>query len=191
VKIARSNPQARERRVLSRADHDFFRTPPEATAALLAREVFPGAVWEPACGDGAMVRPIEDAGYRVIATDLVDRGYGEAGRDFLLEQQLPAECGSVVTNPPFKLATQFVEHALDLGARKVAVLCRVAFLEGQARGAGIHQRLSRVWVFSRRITLWHGEATDIEKAASSGGAMAFAWFVIEREHRGPVVGFIP
>jgi hypothetical protein len=187
--LVRSNPHARERRISSRESKDYFCTPPEATAALLEREVFPGVVWEPACGNGAMARPIEAAGYRVVATDLVDRGYGQPGRDFLLEQLLPEGCGSVVTNPPFKLATQFVEHALDLGARKVVVLCRVAFLEGQARRLGIHQRLSRVWIFSKRITLWHGEMAE-EDRPYSHGAMAFAWFVYEREHRGAVVGFI-
>ena len=168
------NPAARERRVSTRADADFFRTPPDATRALLAREVFPGGVWEPACGDGAMARVLEDAGYRVIASDLVDRGYGTAVDDFLLQRAMPAECDSVVTNPPFKLATEFVAHALDLGARKVAVLCRVAFLEGKARGSGIHSSLSRVWVFSSRITLWHGDIPEAERPDWNRGAMAFA-----------------
>lgn len=185
-----ANQHARERRVSSRQDHDFFRTPPEATRALLAREVFPGAVWEPACGDGAMARVLEDAGYRVISTDLVDRGYGEAGRDFLLEPTPPFEVDSLVTNPPFRLATEFVQHALDLGIRKVAVLCRVAFLEGKQRGAGIHGRLSRVWVFSSRITLWHGDIPEDQRPEWNRGAMAFAWFVYERDHRGASVGFI-
>ncbi|MBX9594906.1 MAG: hypothetical protein K2X46_11105 [Roseomonas sp.] len=183
-----SNRHAREGRTLSRQDLDFFPTPPRATAALLEREAFPGLIWECACGDGAMARVIEAAGHQVVATDLVDRGYGKAGVDFLMEYRLPDRCESIVTNPPFRLATQFVEHALDLGARKVAMLCRVAFLEGQERGGGIHRRLSRVWVFSSRITMMHGSLgapTD-----DARGAMAFAWFVWERHHSGPHLGFI-
>lgn len=183
-----SNRHAREHRTLSRQDLDFFPTPARATAALLAREAFPGTIWECACGDGAMARVIAGAGLPLISTDLVDRGYGKARIDFLMEPSLPAGCESIVTNPPFRLATQFVEHALDLGARKVAMLCRVAFLEGQERGAGIHRRLSRVWVFSSRITMMHGSLgapTD-----DARGAMAFAWFVWERHHSGPHLGFI-
>lgn len=186
-----ANIRARERRVSARDDVDYFRTPEAATRALLDREVFPGSVYECACGDGAMARVIEAAGYRVMASDIVDRGYGEAGRDFLLETQLPTGCESVITNPPFRLATRFAEHALQLGARKVALLCRVAFLEGQERAAGIFAdgRLSRVWVFSRRITLWRGDLAEPE-GGPKGGAIAFAWFVWERHHRGSQVGWI-
>lgn len=189
---ARGNPQARERRMRSRADHDFFPTPPRATQALLDREALPGAVWECACGDGAMARVIAAAGYGVVATDLVDRGFGEPRRDFLLESRLPDGVDSIVTNPPFRLATRFVEHALQLGARKVAMLGRVAFLEGQKRGAGIHASLSRVWIFSSRITLLHGGLGEGPRQDDDmRGAMAFAWFVWERHHRGVQVGFVP
>lgn len=183
-----SNPRSRERRVSSRAHDDFYRTPAAATAALLARESFPGYVWECACGDGAMAEPIEDAGYCVHATDLVDRGYGQGGVDFLAAKTLPPGCESIITNPPFKLGTAFMRHAIGLGARKVALLCRVAFLEGQERRPILEEHLSRVWIFSSRITLWRG---DDPAAQDKGGAMAFAWFVFERGHRGASIGFIP
>lgn len=183
-----ANPRARERRVSSRNHADFYRTPEVATLALLERESFPGAIWEPACGDGAMSLPLKRAGYRVTSSDLVDRGFGIVGTDFLAEKELPAGVESIVTNPPFKFGTAFARHALDLGARKIALLCRVAFLEGQERRPLLEQHLSRVWVFSRRITLWRG---DDPEARDTGGAMAFAWFVFERGQRGPTVGFIP
>lgn len=184
-----SNKVARERRTMVGNDGDFFRTPPAAVAALLEREVFPRQIWEPACGDGAISKPLEAAGYDVHSTDLFYRGFGAAGADFLQTRQLPTGFDAIITNPPFKLGTQFVQHALDLGARKVAMLCRVAFLEGKERRDGIFsgQRLSRVWVFSGRITLWRG---DDPNPKSTGGAMAFAWFVWERHHHGASVGFI-
>ena len=68
-----------------RAPFEFYPTPPEATRALLAAESFKGPIWEPACGDGAIARELRAAGYDVVATDLVDYGYGEGGRDFLAE----------------------------------------------------------------------------------------------------------
>jgi len=40
-------------------------------------ESFEGQIWEPACGDGAISRVLEAAGYQVISTDLIDRGYGQ------------------------------------------------------------------------------------------------------------------
>ena len=163
-----------------REANDFYPTPPESTEALLRVEEFPRKcppdVWEPACGDGAISKVFEAHGYKVHSTDLVDRGYGTPRRDFLMENSLAAP--SVVTNPPFKLADEFVLHALNMGAVKVAILARLAWLEGTARHASLWSMRppARVWVFSKRQTLWRGD--DIE-AKSSGGAIAFAWFVWE------------
>ena len=55
-------------------------------------------IWEPACGDGAMSRILEAAGHTVISTDLVDRGYGRGGHDFLADHETMAD--HIVTNPP-------------------------------------------------------------------------------------------
>ncbi|RVT96309.1 hypothetical protein EOD42_14455 [Rhodovarius crocodyli] len=183
------NKAARERRHADGVDGDFFRTPAIATRALLEREVFPRGIWEPACGDGAISQVLEALGHDVISTDLFARGYGVAGWDFLQQRALPHGVEAIITNPPFKLGTRFVQHALGLGARKIAMLCRVAFLEGQERRDTIfaHQQLSRVWIFSSRITLWRGDDPNPQE---KGGAMAFAWFVLERHHHGGTVGFI-
>lgn len=90
-----------------RHDADFYPTPWECTAALMARfgDMLPGPVWEPACGDGAICRHL---GRAHIATDLHDRGYGEGGVDFLASRRA---CGSIITNPPFKIAEAFIRHA--------------------------------------------------------------------------------
>lgn len=114
------------------AEHDFYPTPPEATWALLeAVPSWPEPIHEGACGDGAMVRVLQQYGRHVIATDLIDRGYGAGGQDFL---QIKEPMGrSFVTNPPFKLATRFARHALSLGYEKVALLSRINFLNGTER----------------------------------------------------------
>ena len=65
---------------------DFYITPPEATKALLAVEKFGPCIWEPACGDGAMSRTLEEAGYKVTSTDLHSHGYGVSGVDFLIRR---------------------------------------------------------------------------------------------------------
>lgn len=180
-----------EHRITSKAAgaHDFFVTPAWVTEALLDREVFAGPIWEPACGNGAMSRVLEAAGYAVHSTDLVDRGYGEGGVDFLAQPfPVAVHPGSIVTNPPFSLAGDFARHALGLGVRKVALFGRLGFLEGQKRAAFFERHPpSRVWIFARRATLWAGDAPDPKER---GGRQAFAWFVWERGHPPAAPGWI-
>ncbi len=175
----------------ARETHDFYPTHPGATKALLSVERFHGAIWEPACGDGAMSRVLEDAGHDVVSTDLIDRGYGEGGRDFLMEWAPRAP--NIVTNPPFRWAIEFANRALTLtaarGGGKVALFLRLAFLEGLER-----QRwyatvpLARVWVMSRRVPMARGKTHE---AKDGHGVIAFAWFVFEHGHVGaPALGWL-
>lgn len=165
--------------------NDFYPTPPEGTEALLQVETFDGPIWEPACGNGAISEVLKTHGYEVISTDLVDRGYGETGIDFLMEYKPLAP--NIITNPPYKLARPFIEKSLSLTTGKVAMLCRLAFLEGASRKEFFEQSpLARVWVFSKRLSIYRrGEEMK------SGGMVAFAWYVWERHHEGPpVLGWI-
>lgn len=171
-----------------RDEHDFYPTPPCATKALLAVEEFVGAIWEPACGTGDMARVLADAGHEVIATDLIGRGYGEGGRDFMMEWAPRAP--NIVTNPPFSWAVQFVDRALQLttppagqnAPRKVAMFLRLAFLEGQVRGRWFPSTpLARVYIMSRRVPIGKGRLLEEDEKA---GPLAFAWFVWEHGHLG-------
>lgn len=172
----------------NREINDFYPTPPRGTQALLAVEKFYGNIWEPACGDGAISRELESAGYDVVSTDLIDRGYGIPRRDFLLDYEMTAD--NIVTNPPFKLANEFVAHALTRSRRKVAMLCRLAWLEGKERGKMFQRTpIARVWVFSSRIPMLRG---GDKMLAGGGGMIAFAWFVWDHEHKGPpTLGWLP
>ena len=82
-----------------RAAYEFYPTPPEATRALLSVESFEGDIWEPACGDGAISKVLEAAGYQVVSTDLIDRGYGAGGHNFLNSDKPLAK--NIITNPPY------------------------------------------------------------------------------------------
>ncbi len=169
-----------------RARDDFYPTPPEATRALLSVEDFSGGlVWEPACGNGAISRLLEDAGYPVLSSDLVDRGFGEAGVDFLLDHVTRAR--HIVTNPPYVQAQEFVEHGLTRVDGKVVMLLKLVFLEGERRRS-FYQRtpLKRVWVFSRRLKMSR-DGTDYK----ARGMIAFAWFVWEQGFEGePSIGWL-
>jgi hypothetical protein len=99
-----------------RQEQNFYPTPAWVTEALLRTVRLPKGIWEPCCGDGAMARVLESHGHHVVGTDLVDRGYGEGGRDFLMESRLPDSVTAIVTNPPYgrTLLPRFVDHALAL-----------------------------------------------------------------------------
>ena len=167
------------RRKADLAGPDFFPTPAWATHALVEHERFDGTIWECACGDGAMARVLETAGYAVNATDLHDRGHGRPGVDFLAASE-PVD--NIVTNPPYNVAEAFVAQGLGLARRKLALLLRLAFLEGANRANSIFLRTppARVWVFSERITFY---MKDAPRAGS--GTTAYAWFVWDKAATGP------
>lgn len=150
---------------------DFFPTPAWATHALIDNEQFDGEIWESACGNGAMADVLAMTGQPVISTDLQDRGYGEGGIDFLTSNRRAA---NIVTNPPYNAAEGFVEAGLRKADRKLALLLRLAFLEGANRQRTIFTENppSRVWVFSERITFYPAGA--VQKGT---GTTAYAWFV--------------
>jgi len=172
---------------VNREKDDFYPTHPCATKALLSVERFGSRIWEPACGEGDMSRVLIEAGHEVISHDLVDRGFGVPRRDFLMERELVAP--DIVTNPPFKLALQFCQHALDLKAVKIAMFLRLAFLEGLERKAFFERHPpARVWVMSRRVPMQRGR---LSQEGDRNGVMAFAWFVWERGCLGrPEIGFL-
>lgn len=158
---------------------DLYETPEEATRALLAHEPVPDRVWECACGPGAIVRVLREAGRQVVATDLVnyDCPDSDAGVDFLMEHRAPERVEAIVTNPPFKLADQFVRHGLRLVPR-VIVLLRLAALEGAGRSDIIEGHLVRVWLGRERLPFMHRHGYEGPKNSNSGAP--FAWFVFDR-----------
>ncbi len=154
---------------------DFYPTPPWATFALIDNEPFRGDIWECACGDGSMSKVLEQTGNPVINSDLYDRGFGEAGHDFLHTSR---RATNIITNPPFHSAEGFVASGLTGASCKFALLLRLAFLEGAKRTRTIFHIYppSRVWVFSERITFYMKGA----KRAGSG-TTAYSWFVWEKD----------
>ena len=154
---------------------DFFPTPRWATHALIDNEAFDGEIWECACGDGSMSEVLKQTGNAVVSSDLYDRGYGEAGVDFLKARR---KTQNIVTNPPYNAAEGFVERGLDLAHRKFALLLRLAFLEGKNRQHTIFAKNppSRVWVFSERITFYPAGAVQ-----KGSGTTAYAWFVWDKD----------
>ena len=159
-----------------RQKDDFYATPPEATQQLLDVEKFEGKIYEPCCGQGHISKVLIKNGYDVESSDLVDRGYGKSNIDFLMEYQTR---DNIITNPPYgRLLMQFVRQTQKIADKKIAMLLKLTFLEGQERKEFFKEYPpTRVHVFSKRLSLMkNGESYD-------GGMMALAWFVWEKNNK--------
>jgi hypothetical protein len=102
----RAPVRAAERRAIhvsgyDREGRDFYATPDWVTKALLQHVSFRGPIWEPCCGDGAMSTVLAAYRYKVVSTDIAERGFGTSGIDFLTCRTVPGGCRSIVTNPPY------------------------------------------------------------------------------------------
>jgi hypothetical protein len=117
-------PKSRRPRSTDRQAEDFYPTVDTSPIlALLARDGDVirgcGAVWEPACGDGAMVRHIRAAGIPCCASDLIDRGCPDSWTaDYFT--CLKSRGGAIITNPPYNLINardghgRWLRHTLDM-----------------------------------------------------------------------------
>jgi hypothetical protein len=172
--------QGAKRSALSERSNDLYETPACAIRALMRVESLPQIIWEPCAGRGAISRELISAGHAVIASDLVFYPGADNGIltniDFLMERKAPPGCRTIVTNPPFKLADQFVRHGLDLSCT-VIVLLRLMALEGASRTDLIDRHLVRVWAGIERLPMMHREGLEGARIGNSGAP--FAWFVFE------------
>lgn len=162
-------------------EHDYYATDPRAVELLLENETFCSHIWEPACGEGHITKTLEKNGYFVNSSDLIYRGLGVGGVDFLTHQGTGYHI-DIITNPPYKYARQFVEQALELVAdgQKVAMFLKLTFLEGQARRELFRKYPPQtVYVSSARLECGkNGEFTG-------SSAVAYCWIVWRKGYPGP------
>jgi hypothetical protein len=183
---AHSTIGARNYAYEDREINDYYATEPKALEMLLEKEHFSDNIWECACGEGHLSRVLEAHGHTVLSTDLIDRGYGTGGVDFLTYQG--GFNGDIITNPPYKYALDFVRKALDIipNGHKVAMFLKLQFLEGKARRDFFENTPPRkVYVSSSRLhCAMNG---DFEKYKRMN-AVAYAWFIWEKgNHEEPII----
>jgi hypothetical protein len=171
---------------LAESGPDFYPTPRWGTQALLVHEKFEGSILEPCCGDGSMVKVLREYGYWVEASDKYDRGFGER-RDFF---DITAPQDNIVTNPPFGIAEDILEHALSLASGKVCLLLRTAFLESKRRYNKFYcdRPPARVLVFAQRLSIYkNGNQGD-----AGSGTTSYSWFIWEvGKYAGTQIIWIP
>lgn len=162
---------------------DEYNTPSWVTKLLLSVEHLPGKIWEPACGEGYISKLLP---FSTISSDIRtdDKVYGWRGIDFLKSKPIVHQkIDTIITNPPYSLAEQFMVHGLEIADQKVVLLLRLLFLEGQHRNALFKKYpISKIWVLSQRPNFTGG---------GKGGMLCFAWFVWEKPLKGPTtLGFL-
>jgi hypothetical protein len=135
-----------------------------------------------------MVKPLRGTFSDVYASDIFDYGAGFSVADYLFGPK-PEQVDWTITNPPFRLAEQFIERALATSREGVAVIVRSAFLEGVGRYRGLFKinPPSIVLQFSERVVMHKGKLS-----AKGSTATAYCWIVWKHLHSGPTqLGWIP
>ena len=193
-----------------RRPQDYYATPTWATKALLDRERFWGNVYEPACGEGYISKELKYAGLNVISSDVnckipVTKDFGETYEeviafgnyiiDFLDERQverclinydMDMMADHIITNPPFKLATEFMLQAKKHAKHKVALLLKLNHLAGARRFKSIWQDkefpLKKVLIFCKRLQF---------PGYKCSTTLEMAWFIWDRGYEGrPYIDWI-
>lgn len=171
--------------------YDGFHTPLIAVDTLLKVEKFHYNIWEPANGFNRISKPLREYGYNVYTSDIHPWskqtqsiiGFEDCRR---LPKPFREEGADIITNPPFKLASMFVQQGMKLlpKGRKIALLLRLQFVEGNRRYAELFSKTPpmRVHVYSFRLPrmrrfLYHGPDT--------GSVLCFAWMVWKVGYKGP------
>jgi hypothetical protein len=119
--------------------------------------------WSRLCGT-----PVSD----VIGSDIAD------GADFLHHPPPTRDIGAIITNPPYALAREFIEHALHLdGVRVVAMLLRADFDHAATRA----HLFADCAMFAKKVVL----TKRIRWFQDSTGSPSFnhCWMIWDRQHR--------
>lgn len=166
----------------SRASLDVYPTPAWCVQRLLERVDLPGEEWlDPCAGDGAIVRAVRACRHDVKWTAVEIRedcrhllrrevpGDRVLIGDFL-SLELPVAPRVVIGDPPYSLATEFIQRSLDL-ADTVAFLLRLNYLASAKRAEDARTRAADVYVLPNRPSFTGGKTDSCE----------YAWFVWKRE----------
>lgn len=145
---------------------DYFPTPPWATRALcewlgahLGEPLEIQRVWEPACGELHMARPLREYFAEVWATDVWRYTPDHGICDFLLDGPSHGEFDWIITNPPFNIGEWFVQKAIERARRGVAMFVRSSFSEGGERYSSLftdEDRPAYELVFCERVVCLKG-----------------------------------
>lgn len=170
-----------------RQNEDFYATEPVAGELLLQIEDIDKnkPIWECASGENHLANVFKSNDYNVRTSDLIKRTETTEVLDFLNQNE--KWNGTIITNPPYKLAQQFIEKALETvtDGNKVIMFLKVQFLEGKARKKLFQEYPPKIiYVSSSRLNCaMNGDFKTYKKKS----AIAFAWYVWEKGYKGETI----
>jgi len=120
-----------------------------------------------------------------FATDIQPLTSTAEQSDFFSWQTLPHDASSIITNPPYKIATRFIEHALRLTEQRggvVAMLLRTDFDHAKTRRHlfADHPAFAKKIVLRKRIRWFEPKPGEKKKSPSFN----HAWFIWDWRHGG-------
>lgn len=168
----------------TRQQNDFYPTHPDCTHALLKLElqhIRKKKVLEPCCGDGAISKILTGLGIETVSRDLIDRGFGDVGEDFLTSTD-NGGCDALITNPPYALAEKFIRHGFEvMGVKYMAMLVKSQFWHAKSRQQlFIDHPPSTIYFMS-----WRPDFLGL-----GAPTMDFIWTVWRDDHVGPTT-YVP
>lgn len=173
---------------IERQHLDWYATKPDDVKQLLKAigNEISGSVWEPACGTGHISEVMKANGYNVFSSDIVDRGYNDITGDFL-SLDCKDQFDIIITNPPYSLAQEFVEHAMkQVKDGGLAIfLMRTLFVDGQARYNDLYSKCNPKYIYSfvkRTYGLIGGDSDN-----KSSTAMSHSWFIFQKGFSGDTI----
>lgn len=159
--------------------NDYYATEPRAVELLLQQESFSNNIWEPASGENHIANVLISKGYNVKTSDIVKRLPTTEEYDFLSIDNTQLWEGDIITNPPYKYATDFIWKALSImpEGNKIAMFLKLQFMEGKNRKRLFIEHPPKViYVSSSRLMC--AKNGDFDLLVKSGGsAVAYAWYV--------------
>jgi hypothetical protein len=123
-----------------------------------------------------MAKVLKEYFREVRASDVHDYGYGIV-RNFLTCPYQANGWDWVITNPPFRLAEQFVLRSLNVARKGIAILARTVFIESVGRYEAIFRHFppTKFAQFTQRVPMVKGR---LDKKATT--ATGYAWLVWEK-----------
>lgn len=173
---------------VEREKDDFYATPPLAVKELMKLESFNKNIWEPCCGMNHITNILIDHGYNVRTSDIVDRvNNGKIEIiDFL--NCMEKWDGDIITNPPYKLATEFVYKAIETinEGNKVVMFLKLSFLETKKRRLLFDKYPPKIiYVSSSRFGC--SQTGEFDETGNTGSAIAYCWYIWEKGYNGDTI----
>lgn len=175
---------------------DNFPTPPWAVRAFISanlktNQLKKQSCLEPACGQGYMSDVLKEYFAEVTSSDIMGYGYKDMSQiNFLDRYYKENSFDWVITNPPFKMAEDFINEGQRVARKGVAMLVRTVFIESVGRYERLFADNPPTYFaqYVERVAMVKGR---LDRRAST--ATGYGWIVWEKDklNKEPILKWIP